>query len=30
MNHLGIWHVLPVVLWGVLGRFAVPPLLRWQ
>lgn len=27
--HIGIWHVLPVALWAVIGRFAVPPLIRW-
>ncbi|MXP29722.1 DUF1109 family protein [Porphyrobacter algicida] len=27
--HLGIWHVLPVVLWGLIGRIALPPLVRW-
>ncbi len=27
--HLGIWHVLPVVLWGVIGRLAIPSLVRW-
>lgn len=27
--HLGIWHVLPVIFWGLIGRFAVPPLVRW-
>lgn len=29
MNHLGIWHVVPVALLALLGRFAAPPLLRW-
>ena len=27
--HLGIWHVLPVVVAGVLGRLALPALVRW-
>ncbi|MEL7446750.1 MAG: DUF1109 domain-containing protein [Pseudomonadota bacterium] len=27
--HIGIWHVMPVVAWAVVGRFAVPPLIRW-
>lgn len=27
--HLGIWHVLPIALWGLIGRTAVPPLIRW-
>ncbi|WP_421989735.1 DUF1109 domain-containing protein [Qipengyuania sp.] len=29
LAHLGTWHVLPVVLGGIVGRFAVPPLVRW-
>lgn len=27
--HLGIWHVLPVLLGATLGRCLVAPLLRW-
>jgi len=27
--HLGIFHVAPVVIAGLVGRFAVPRLLRW-
>lgn len=27
--HLGIFHVAPVFLAGLIGRLAVPPLLRW-
>jgi hypothetical protein len=27
--HLGVWHVAPVLLGALLGRFALPPLLRW-
>lgn len=27
--HVGFWHVLPVALGGFVGRFAVPPLVRW-
>lgn len=27
--HLGIWHVAPVVVGALIGRFALPPLLRW-
>jgi hypothetical protein len=27
--HLGIWHVAPVMLGALIGRFALPPLLRW-
>lgn len=29
MFHLGIWHVLPVVLGGMIGRLVAPALLRW-
>lgn len=29
LAHLGSWHVLPVVLGGVIGRIAVPSLVRW-
>jgi hypothetical protein len=27
--HLGIWHVLPIVLWALIGRIVVPRLIRW-
>lgn len=27
--HLGIWHVMPVVLGAFIGRFLLAPLLRW-
>ena len=27
--HVGIWHTAPVLIWAVIGRFAVPPLIRW-
>ena len=27
--HLGVWHVLPVVLGAVIGRYLLAPLLRW-
>lgn len=27
--HLGIWHVAPVALLGLVGRYAIPPLVRW-
>lgn len=27
--HLGIWHIAPVLLLGLAGRFIVPPLVRW-
>ncbi len=27
--HLGTWHVLPVVAAGLIGRFAIPALVRW-
>lgn len=29
MMHLGIWHVLPVPVAALIGRFAVPALIRW-
>jgi hypothetical protein len=29
MVHIGIWHGLTVALAGGIGRFAVPPLVRW-
>lgn len=29
MVHIGIWHGITVVLAGVIGRLAVPPLVRW-
>lgn len=29
LAHLGIWHVAPVALFGLAGRIAIPPLLRW-
>ena len=27
--HVGIWHTIPVLIWAVIGRLAVPPLIRW-
>ena len=27
--HVGLWHMLPVVIGGLLGRQIVPPLIRW-
>ena len=27
--HVGIWHTLPVLVWAVIARVAVPPLIRW-
>jgi len=27
--HLGMWHVAPVAVAALIGRFAVPPLIRW-
>ena len=27
--HIGIWHVVPVAAWAIVGRLAVPPLIRW-
>lgn len=29
IGHLGVWHVAPVILSGIAGRFAIPPLVRW-
>ncbi|WP_394729807.1 NrsF family protein [Altererythrobacter sp. GH1-8] len=29
VTHLGISHVVPVVVMAILGRLAVPPLVRW-
>lgn len=29
LAHLGTWHALPVALGGIIGRFVVPPLVRW-
>lgn len=27
--HVGLWHALPVVLGGVIGRLVVPRMIRW-
>lgn len=27
--HLGVWHFLPVAIAALVGRFVVPPLIRW-
>lgn len=27
--HIGIWHIAPVAIGAVVGRYAVPPLIRW-
>jgi hypothetical protein len=27
--HLGVWHVAPVAIGALVGRFAIAPLLRW-
>lgn len=27
--HLGLWHAAPVVVGAIIGRFVLPPLLRW-
>ena len=27
--HVGFWHTAPVLIWALIGRFAVPPLIRW-
>ncbi|TRD11753.1 DUF1109 domain-containing protein [Erythrobacter insulae] len=29
LSHVGLWHFAPVVIAAVIGRFAVPPLIRW-
>lgn len=29
IDHLGVWHVAPVALSAMVGRFAIPPLVRW-
>jgi hypothetical protein len=29
ITHIGIWHVIPVALCGLIGRIAVPSLVRW-
>ncbi|MBX7533663.1 DUF1109 domain-containing protein [Qipengyuania sp. 1XM1-15A] len=29
IEHLAIWHTAPVALLAVVGRYAVPPLVRW-
>lgn len=29
VGHVGIWHVLPILLWAVLGRLTVPIVIRW-
>ncbi|QFT78926.1 NrsF family protein [Erythrobacter sp. THAF29] len=29
LGHVGIWHVAPVAISAVIGRFVVPPLIRW-
>lgn len=28
-SHVGLWHVAPVAISAVIGRFAIPPLIRW-
>ena len=27
--HVGFWHTVPVLVWAVIGRLAVPRLIRW-
>jgi hypothetical protein len=27
--HLGVWHVAPVVIGALVGRYLLAPLLRW-
>lgn len=29
MTHLGVWHILPVVIAAVIGRLVVPRLIKW-
>ncbi len=29
VTHLGLWHAAPVVVGAIIGRFALPPLLKW-
>ncbi len=29
MTHIGVWHIVPVAICGLIGRLAVPPLVRW-
>lgn len=29
VTHLGLWHAAPVVVGALIGRYALPPLLRW-
>ncbi|MXO97214.1 DUF1109 family protein [Erythrobacter aquimaris] len=29
IDHLGMWHIAPVGLMALVGRFAIPPLVRW-
>ena len=29
VTHLGLWHGAPVVAGALIGRFALPPLLKW-
>ncbi|MCK0127300.1 DUF1109 domain-containing protein [Erythrobacter sp. F6033] len=29
LSHVGLWHIAPVVIAAVVGRFVVPPLIRW-
>jgi hypothetical protein len=29
VDHLGVWHIAPVALCGVLGRIVLPRLFRW-
>ena len=29
MAHIGVWHIVPVAICGLIGRLAVPPLVRW-
>lgn len=29
VSHLGIWHTVPLGIAAIIGRFVVPPLIRW-
>ncbi|MEP3050621.1 MAG: DUF1109 domain-containing protein [Erythrobacter sp.] len=29
ISHLGLWHTAPIAISAVVGRFVVPPLIRW-
>ncbi len=29
LNHIGIWHAMPIIIGAIVGRFAIAPLLKW-